>query len=460
MEELSIGEVVSAVGGELIRGTETAKVGGVNTDTRCIKRGDLFFALSGENADGHAYVGKAVEGGAAGVVVSDAGSVPAESDCAVIVVSDPLRAMGDLAKYYRSRFDVVVIGVTGSVGKTTTKEMLAAVLERKWKTLRNRVNYNNEIGVPLTLFELNREHQMCVIEMGMRGLGEIRRLAEIAQPELGVITNVGMSHIERLGSQGAIAQAKSELLEELPPDGVAVLNAEDGYFTMIKERWGGKVVSFGFCADADVRADRLASLPDGRYTFRLCTNEDCVDVTMPMMGRHNVQNALAAAAAASAVGLGLDDIRDGLESFDSPSMRMELVKASGGYTVLNDAYNAGPASMIAALDTIAGMTGYKRKIAVLGDMLELGEYSARSHSEVGRSAADSVDLLITVGVFSADIAAGAVVGGMPESSVSLYANSAEAAAALKGLVAPGDLVLVKGSRAMRMEEIVRALTDE
>jgi UDP-N-acetylmuramoyl-tripeptide--D-alanyl-D-alanine ligase len=452
---------VQAVEGRLLRGDPDARLTGVSTDTRSLKPGDLFFALVGENADGHAYVPRAVESGASGVIVVDPGSVPSDADVAVIQVDDPLWALGDLAKYYRSKFDVRIIGVTGSVGKTTTKEMLATILERKWKVLKNPVNFNNEIGVPLTLFQLDGSHQVCVIEMAMRGLGEIRRLAVIAQPSVGIITNVGISHIERLGSQGGIADAKAELLAELPPDGLAVLNAEDGYFPVMSERFSGRLISFGSCSDADVQAGEMKSLKDGRCSFALTCKDGSVQVTMPVLGYHNVYNALAAAAAAHGLGLDLETIRDGLEAFAAPAMRMELVKSKAGYAVLNDAYNASPASVVAALRTVNALQGYKRKIAVLGDMLELGDYTSKAHWDLGDVVKGSgIALLVTVGELAREIANGARASGFPPDAIQSYPDSVEAGRGLKGEVTPGDVVLIKGSRAVKMEEIVRALTDE
>ncbi len=461
MEALSVREIAEAVEGKLLRGNPDSLLTGVSTDTRSLRPGDLFFALVGENTDGHTYIPRAIESGAGGVIVSDAGAVPAVADVAVIQVDDPLWALGDLAKYYRSKFDVRVIGITGSVGKTTTKEMLAAIFERKWKVLRNPVNYNNEIGVPLTLFQLDRTHEVCVIEMAMRALGEIRRLAVIAQPSVGIITNVGISHIERLGSQGVIADAKAELLAELPPDGLAILNAEDGYFPVMSERYSGRVISFGSCPDADVRAGKMKSLKDGRYSFNLACKAGSVEVHMPVLGYHNVYNALAAAAAAYGVGLDMETIREGLESFATPAMRMELVKSKSGYAVLNDAYNASPASVVAALRTLAALQGYKRKIAVLGDMLELGDYGPKAHSDLGNTVkVNGIGMLVTVGSLAREIANGAKAAGLPEDAIRSYGDSIEAAGKLKGEVRPGDVILVKGSRAVKMEEIVRVLVDE
>lgn len=461
MERLSVQEVVQAVQGKLLQGDPDSAITGISTDTRSLKPGDLFFALQGEHADGHVYVPRAVESGAGGVIVTDESSVPAGFDTAVIKVDDPLWAFGDLAQYYRGKFDVRVIGITGSVGKTTTKEILSSILSLKWNVLKNPVNYNNEIGVPLTLFQLNPSHEICVIEMAMRGLGEIRRLAIIAQPSVGVITNIGLSHIERLGSQGAIADAKAELLSELPADGIAILNIEDGYFPVMSERFEGRVISFGSCYDADMAASDITSLDDGRYSFKLTCRDGSMDIELPVLGNHNVYNALAAAAAAYGLGVDLPTIRDGIQAVTAPAMRMELVKSESGYAVLNDAYNSSPASVVAALRTLKELSGYKRKIAVLGDMLELGDYAPKAHGDLGGAVKSSgVDVLVTVGVLSQAIANGAKAAGFPEDAIRSYADSVEAGKKLKAEITLGDVVLVKGSRGLKMEEIVRALIND
>ena len=459
MEEFSIREVVEAIGERLLRGNPESRVSGVSTDTRSLQAGDLFFALKGEKADGHLYVSRAIESGAAGVVISDETALPRGVATPVVKVEDPLWALGDLAKHYRSKFDVRVVGITGSVGKTTTKEMLASILCRKWKVLKNAMNFNNEIGVPLTLFQLDRDHDVVVLELAMRGLGEIRRLAAIAKPCVGVITNVGISHIERLGSQGAIADAKTELLAELPPDGVAVLNAEDGYYMVMKERFGGRKISFGSCKSADVVGTRIKTSDSGGHDFVILIDGGAVKVKLPILGHYNVYNALAAAAAAVGMGVDLYTIRDGLESFTPPAMRMELIRSKAGYVILNDTYNASPASTVGALKTLDALKGYRRKIAVLGDMLELGDYGPKAHRDIGMMVAESeIEVLVTVGELARMVAEGAAAAGMPGKAIQSFADSVETGGKLRAMVKRGDAILVKGSRAMKMEEIVQVLT--
>lgn len=462
MEELSVQKVIGAVNGRLLAGDPVSVVTGVSTDTRSLKPGDLFVALKGEQADGHMYVRRAIELGAAAVLISDESCLPPETSAVAIKVVDPLWALGDLAKHYRSLFKVRVVGITGSVGKTTTKEMLTTITQQRWKVLKNTANYNNEIGLPLTLFQLDRSYEVVVLEMAMRGLGEIQRLASIAKPEIGIITNIGISHIERLGSQGSIANAKAELLGELPPEGVAVLNVEDGYFEVMKERFKGKVVSFGSSKSADVIGARIKCQDKGQYKFvLLISGQGAVEVTLPVLGRHNVYNALAAAAAANQLGIDILSIRDGLENATSPDMRMEFTVSKEGYAVLNDAYNASPASVIAALKTLKALKGYDRKVAILGDMLELGDYSRKAHEDVGRELVENgIKKLIVVGELAAGIADGARSAKMPNDAIKSYKCSTEAAEKIKSHLRAGDAVLVKGSRAVKMEEIVRALLND
>ena len=461
MEKLTLAEVTQAVDGALIAGDMDSAITGVSIDTRTLQAGDLFFALKGENSDGHEFIGRALKAGAGAVIVSDESAVPPGLDKPVVKVQDVLWSLGDLAGYYRSKFDVRVIGITGSVGKTTTKEMLSAILERKWSVLKNEMNYNNEIGVPLTLFQLDPGHEVAVLEMAMRGLGEIRRLAQIARPEIGVITNIGISHIERLGSQGAIAEAKCELLQELPAEGLAVLNAEDGYFAVMRDRFGGRVISFGSLKDADIIVSRIKQSKEGRCKFVIVKEGASIQVSMPIVGSCNIYNALAAAAVAIGMGVDLATIKDGLENFAQPSMRMELIKSKQGFTVLNDAYNASPASVVAALKTLQALAGYDRKIVVLGNMLELGDYAPKAHRDIGSAIArGGVSKLVAVGELAADIIEGAKSAGFPEENIEWYPDSASAAADLKSQVKGGDAVLVKGSRAMKMEEIVRILLSE
>lgn len=452
MEAMTIGQALSAVNGELIAGEPDAVITGVSTDSRTVKPGDLFFALEGEKFDGHNFVRAAFDAGAAGVVVSKA----TEARPTTILVGDTLTALGDLARYYASLFDARTVGVTGSVGKTTTKEMIAEILSRRFNTLKNEMNFNNEIGVPLTLFALTREHEAVVVEMAMRLQGEIRRLAYIAQPDTGVITNIGMSHIERLGSPDAIAEAKAELIESLPVDGLAVLPSDDRYFDFLRGRCSCRVVSFGLSENADVRARNLELDCEGGAGFDMfLRDQEPFRVKLNVVGEHNVLNALAAAVVGWHYGVPPDDIRLALEAFESPENRARILHSSRGYVVLDDTYNASPTSMSSALSTLSKMAG-TRKIAVLGDMLELGSYALEAHREIGHQAAKlGLTLLVTVGELARSIAEGAREAGM--SAVETVETCDEAAEMLKPVVQSGDLILIKGSRAIRLEKTVDRL---
>lgn len=453
MQPIKAQEVIDVCGGELLSGDPSTRITGVSTDTRTLAQGDLFFALTGESSDGHKFLADAIAKGASGVVVSR----KVETRQLAIRVDDTLLALGGLAAYYRSKFSPVLVGVTGSVGKTTTKEMIAAVLAAKGPVLKSAGNFNNEIGVPLTLFELSSKHATAVVEMAMRGKGQIAYLARMARPSIGVITNIHLSHIGLLGSTDAIAEAKAELLDYIPADGTAVLNRDDAYFDFLRSRCKSRVISFGEHEDADVRAVSSGLDSKGCCKFQVVTRRGSFDVHVPVPGEHNIKDALAAIAVAEILDISHDDVREALSRFTPPEKRANVIPARGGFVVIDDTYNAGPASVQSALKTLAMMEG-GRKIAVLGDMLELGDHALNAHLEVGASAARmGVDYLAAVGELGRLIARGAIDAGMPVSAVVEYEDSWHAARELPAKLRERDVVLVKGSRAMKMERIVEAL---
>jgi len=451
--KFTIREAIAAMCGELAKGNIEAEVTGVSTDTRTIKPGDLFFALIGENSNGHEYVTLAVEKGASAVVVS----CDVEVNGTVIKVPDTLTALGDLAAWYRRQLNLRAVGITGSVGKTSTKEMIAAVLSRKFNVLKNCGNYNNEIGVPLTVFQLGPEHDILVQEMAMRLPGEIAELAEIVRPDIGVITNIGISHIERLGSRDAIAAAKAELLDALPMEGIAVLNADEPYFEFLSGKVSCNVTSYGL-TNGDVRAENIQLDADGRPRFTVVVGEagGRFDVALPVIGMHNVSNALAAVAVGLCFGISTEEIAAALGAVESTDKRANIIESKGKYKIIDDSYNASPDSMIGALKTLAVMDGV-RKLAILGDMKELGDYAESAHKEVGKAAAKSgLYMIVTVGELALNIAEGAKSAGF-QGEIRNYYTTEEAATAVKDFVQPGDIVLVKASRAMATEKIVEAL---
>ena len=454
---LTTDDILKATGGELIA-PASKRFSGVSTDTRTVDKGQLFVALKGDRFDAHDFLTDAFQRGASGVVVEKgrAADVVIPAGKAVIAVTDTLRALQDIAAYHRRSMEgLVVVGVTGTNGKTTTKEMLASILSVKGPVHKTTGNLNNEIGVPLTLLGLKKEHWAAVVEMGMSGMGEIARLAEISAPVVGVITNIGPGHLEKLGSLEGVAKAKGELIDALPPDGKAALNLDDARLRDMIIRRRDRTVTFGLRPGASVTATAIVDTPSG-VSFKLTAPGGSVTVTLPVLGAHNVENALAASAAATALGFGVRDIKHGLERFSPAKMRMEVTEVSGA-KVINDAYNANPASMAAALNALAAMREYRR-VAVLGDMLELGGGAAKAHFEAGRLAgSEDLSLLILMGKNAPDAARGAVEAGMDERRVFVASNHEEAAGILADRLRQDDVVLVKGSRGMKMERVIEAL---
>ncbi len=466
---LMLSDVIKGLGGMLPDSTrlEDRPIAGVVIDSRLAGAGSLFAALKGERDDGHHYVGDAFRNGAAVALIDHAVDVeapvvdlrgPAEvaelpTPCCLLV-GNTLEALQRLAAYWRSQFNVRVVGITGSVGKSTTKEMVWSVLRRRFRTLRSEGNYNNEIGLPLTLLRLDDTYERVVLEMGMYALGEIRQLAEIARPAIGVVTNVGPTHLERLGTIERIAQAKRELVESLPADGFAVLNKDDPLVCAMAEHTPAQVFYYGLDPSADVWASDIESRGLEGILFRLHYRGETLHIRVPLLGRHSVHTALAAAAVGLIEGESWEEIVAGLQD-TTAHIRLVATPGMNDSTILDDTYNASPASSLAALNLLAELDG--RRIAVLGDMLELGDYEEVGHRKVGLRARDVVAKLITVGRRARLIAEEARKAGMPAEDVYSVDTNQEAVELLHTIIQPGDIILVKGSRGMRMEEIVAAL---
>jgi UDP-N-acetylmuramoyl-tripeptide--D-alanyl-D-alanine ligase len=455
-------ELVAATGGTLLRGSTRLARGGA-VDSRRVRPGNVFVALPGERTDGQRYLADAAAAGAAALVVSrppvaEETRVDALGDAAVVLVRDGVRALGALARAWRDRFDPLVVGITGSVAKTSTKEAVAGVLGRRFRTLRNEGNLNNEIGMPLTLLDLDPEHEAAVLEMGMYVGGEIRDLAAIGRPRIGVVTAVQPVHLSRIGSLDAIERAKGELVEALPPaaeGGVAVLNADDERVVRMARRTAARVVSYGFDEAADVTATGIESLGfDGmRFSLRLPGGR-VQPVTLPGLGRLAIHNALAAAAVGDVAGVPVAEIAAGLEAGWAAPHRSTVIHADG-VTVVDDSYNASPGAVRAALDLLAGLPG--RRIAVLGEMLELGSAALEGHRSVGAAAAATVELLVVVGPGARDILEGARDAGLPPQRL-VFAPDREAALdALRSRLRPNDVVLVKASRGVELDLLVTDL---
>lgn len=463
--KLCVADIVSATDGKLICGDLNASIRNVSTDTRSIEIGSFFIALKGERFDGHDFIVKARQLGAAGCLVQ---RDLTEEECrqldseefAVIQVEDTLKGLGGIATAFRRLFEGRVCAVTGSVGKTSTKDMIASVLSRQFVVQKTLGNFNNEIGLPMTILGLREEHTALVTEMGMRGQGEIDYLAAIARPYIGVITNIGVSHIERLGSKEAILKAKMELAEHIRPGGILVLNGDDPLLQGIESTENYTVQTFGIeNEEADFVGKNIRIDASGEYTeFELHMKAmpyEIYNVKINVPGKHNIYNALAAVCTGLGFQMNISDIIDGIGDYTPSGMRQTVSVSKSGFRIINAAYNASPDSMKAALLMLHDIPCQGKRVAVLGDMLELGEASVTYHEEVGRYVEDyEIDLLVTIGELAKYIARGA---GQTETLCCEAIE--ETVVKLKELLHPEDVILVKASRGMRLEQIASALQE-
>lgn len=444
--------VVRITGGEFSGKRNNVELSGISTDSRNISAGELFVPLRGERFDGHDYLGQAVKNGAAACLSED---VVAGLGVPVVRVANSLRALGDLAAAFRLQLKGPLIAVTGSAGKTTTKEMLASILEQVGPGLKTAGNFNNLIGLPLTLFRLLPEHQWAVLEMGTSSLGEIERLTEIALPTVGLITNIGPAHLETLYGLDGVSRAKGELFAGLR-GGTAIINLDDQRVASLPVANGVSRLTYGLHPDAEVRAERIAAGSDS-VAFSLIFADQSVQVTLRIPGAHNVSNALAAAAAALTLEVPLAKVGAGLENFVPIQGRMNYFPLTCGGVLLDDSYNANPLSMNAALEALTAIAGEGRRVAVLGDMLELGSDAAELHQQLGSNAASVVDLLIAVGTFAEEICRGATAAGLTEKQLVRLADVDQAIAYLQQNQRSGDRILVKGSRGVKLDQLAAAL---
>ncbi|MEU1532804.1 UDP-N-acetylmuramoyl-tripeptide--D-alanyl-D-alanine ligase [Streptomyces fagopyri] len=458
MIALSLAEIAAVVGGQThdIPDPAPQVTGPVVRDSREVEPGSLFVAFAGERVDGHDFARAVVDAGAAAVLASRPVGVPA------IVVDDVQRALGALARHVVERLGVTLVALTGSAGKTSTKDLIAQVLRSKAPTVFTPGSLNNEIGLPLTALTATEETKYLVLEMGARGIGHIRYLTDLTPPKIGLVLNVGTAHIGEFGGREQIAQAKGELVESLPEDGTAVLNADDPLVRAMASRTKARVVLFGESGEADVRAENVRLTDLGQPAFRLHTPSGCGDVTMRLYGEHHVSNALAAAAVAHELGMSADEIARALSEAGSLSRwRMEVTERPDGVTVVNDAYNANPESMRAALRALVAMGRGRRTWAVLGQMAELGDEALAEHDAIGRLAVRlNVSKLVAVGGREASwLQLGAYnEGSWGEESV--HVSDAQAAVdLLRSELRPGDVVLVKASRSVGLERVAQALLD-
>lgn len=456
MEPVAIDRLADWSRGRILQQGEGTRVTSLSTDTRTLAPGACFVALKGPRFDGHDFIDAAVAKGAAAVVAREGLARPLPPGVAWIAVDDTLQALGRIACGYRLQFSLPVIGVTGSNGKTTTKEMIARILATAGPVAATQANQNNEIGVPLTLLTIGREHRAAVVEMGMRAPGEIAQLAEIARPTIGVVTNVGPTHVEFLGSVEGVARAKAELVEALPAEGYAVLNADDSRVKAMAGRTRAQVITYGLADEADVRAERVEYRGLEGSRFILNGPGEKAPIILKLPGRHQVHNALAAAAVAFALGLDAKAVQEGLIGVRT-QMRMSVKRLGMGVVLIDDAYNASPLSVRSALLSLGDVEG-KRRVAVLGGMLELGALAKEAHLEVGRLvAAAGVQRLIAVGDEARWIIEGALAAGLAPDRVTHFPDAESAARAVERWVAPHDAILVKGSRGFRLEQVSAAI---
>ena len=439
-------------------------------DSRQVQAGSLFIAIPGENVDGHDYVGAAFKNGAAFALIQH----EVEGDFKIfdsrteikaddldaplcLLVENTVSALQEIACFWRNKLDLRVIGITGSVGKSTTKELVAQALGQRYCTLKNFGNLNNEIGLPLTILGLTEEHEQAVLEMGFYVPGEIKFLCDIAKPQIGVVTNIGTVHAERAGSQAAIAQGKAELVEALPTDGVAILNYDDLWVREMAKKTNARVFFYGLTSESDLWADHIEGLGLDGIRFRLHYRNESIHVHLPLIGRHSVHTALRATAVALIEGLTWQEIIDGLRD-GRAQLRLVAARSKCGALMLDDTYNASPASTLAALSLLQEMSG--RKIAVLGDMLELGQYETQGHEMVGLRAAEIADLLLTLGERAHIIARAARQAGMPKEKIYEFEDTQDVIVWLDKNLTENDSLLLKGSRGLRMDRIANALEAE
>jgi UDP-N-acetylmuramoyl-tripeptide--D-alanyl-D-alanine ligase len=460
----TVDDILNATGGELVAGERGRSFAAIAIDSRAVTAGEVFVAIRGDVHDGHRFVDDVLKLGVRGLIVDRvrarelAPRLPAAGDAVCVAVADTTRALGDLGAYHRRRSPAAVIAITGSNGKTSTRRMTADIASRRFTVLEPVKNLNNQIGVPLTLFRLEPRHQWAVLELGTNQPGEIARLSAICTPDIGLITNIGPAHLEGLGSLQGVLQEKSALLAGLAPGGRAVLNADDPLLRPLPGRGGGVPLRFGLAADAEVRAERIRETAQGIF-FELVLPGGRAPVRLNAFGRFMVHNALAAAAVGYALGLDIDELRQGLEAFSPVAGRMRVMALAGGAHLIDDTYNANPTSVEGALATLNRLRGGGRSLLALGDMRELGRDAAALHRQMGRRAARSgAAKLLVCGEFAAEVAAGAREEGMPAADI-LTGSRSDVQAALLLEIKTDDWVLVKGSRAVGMEAVVRAVQD-
>ena len=455
-------DILEATGGELICGDLSYGFSGISIDSRSISSDELYVAIKGEVHDGHSFAEDVIRQGISGLVIDKekVNDLPVhewkKNKLICLAVNNTTKALGDLASFHRKRVNVPVVAITGSNGKTTTREMTAAVVGQRFATLSSRGNFNNEIGLPLTLLKLDHGHKCAVVELGMNAPGEIARLGEICMPDIGVITNIGPAHLKGVGSIEGVMHAKGELLDKIKAGGTAVLNADDHRVLHLAGNASVNVIFFGMSDEATSRAETIIETDHG-ISFTLILPEETITIDLKIPGIFMVSNALAAAAVGYKLGLSVKEIKTGLEDFKPVGGRMNIHHTDRGINLIDDTYNANPGSMEAALKTLTTLKKNNRGIFIAGDMFELGRHAEQMHEEIGALAAGSdISMLYATGEFAKSVANGAIHGGMESKNI-FIGEKKEILDDLPGHLKSGDWVLVKGSRGMRMEEIVERL---
>jgi UDP-N-acetylmuramoyl-tripeptide--D-alanyl-D-alanine ligase len=457
-------EVLRATGGKLLQGERNAFFQGISTDSRTVNKEELFIALKGPHYDGHQFALQALEKKAGGIVIEEDkigdfrwNGYPPK---AVIAVKDSLQALGDIARDRRRKYGTPVVALTGSNGKTTTKEMISACLETTFPILKTKGNWNNLIGLPLTLLNLTEKERVVVLEMGMNVPGEIRRLTEIAEPDIGLITNIQKVHLEGLGSLERLKEEKGELFRRMKQDGAILVNQDDPSVIELASNFSGQRITFGIEKPSDIMAKEIRLRGIEGTSFNLIIGGEEIEVTLPALGRHFVPNALAAIGVATLFGIEAKKAKETLEHYHLLPMRMEVCRLSCGEILINDAYNANPKSMELALETLAEVKGKGRSIAVLGDMLELGDFTEEAHLQLGKKVRElSIDLLLALGEKAPLVVESAIHNGLEPERARVVGSHSEAISILKQVIQKGDWILIKGSRRMAMEKIVESLKE-
>lgn len=455
MNNLTILELITATNGKLVIGNENSTINDIVIDSRKANKDNVFVAIIGENLDGHQFMQSAYENGCKTFIKNANSGIKLNSpDINLIEVNDTQIALGDIARYYKEKFDIPYIGVTGSVGKTTTRDMIYAAVSSKFNTLKNQGNLNNHLGVPLTLFNLEDSYECAIVEMGMSNFKEIEYLANIVNPKIGVISNIGLSHIENLGSQEGILKAKMEITTNFNESNTLVVNGDDKFLETLKNKnLKYKLKTFGFNKDNDIYCESY-TMNEEDLTFVCYIDGKKEEIFIPTVGEHNIYNAMAAVLVGRELNISLEDIKYGLRNFKATKMRLDIIK-NDKMTIINDAYNASPDSMEAALKILGRYE--RRRVAILGDMFEMGEHSEYGHRLVGKYAIDNTDLLIAIGKDAKFMCQEARLLGFDKNNIHHFNTKEEAIEKIDELIQEEDVVLVKASRGMELEKIVEYL---